>query len=56
MKFSEYHTKVLPYIPQSKYVIFTDFDETYLAHQNEECHKSDRNELENYITFSIRKE
>ncbi|MDZ8026463.1 MAG: HAD-IIB family hydrolase [Nostoc sp. DedQUE11] len=49
MKFHEYHTKLLPYVPQPKYVVFTDFDETYLAHQNEECHKSDRNELEEYL-------
>ncbi|WP_445633009.1 Sucrose phosphatase-like domain-containing protein [Nostoc sp. DSM 114161] len=49
MKFHEHHTKLLPYVPKPKYVVFTDFDETYLAHQNEECHKSDRNELEEYL-------
>lgn len=49
MKYYQHNIKLLPYITQPKYVVFTDFDETYLAHQNEECHKSDRNELEEYL-------
>ncbi len=49
MKYFEHKTKLLPPITQPKYVVFTDFDETYLAHENKECHKNDQKELEEYL-------
>ncbi|MEG4345010.1 hypothetical protein QUB70_17170 [Microcoleus sp. A003_D6] len=49
MKYFEQKTKLLPPITQPKYVVFTDFDETYLARENKECHKNDRKELEEYL-------
>jgi hypothetical protein len=36
----------LPPITQLKYVVFTDFDETYLACENKEFHKKEQKELE----------
>lgn len=41
MKYDTQNIKLLPFVPEPKYVVFTDFDETYLAHQNRECHKND---------------
>ncbi|PHJ56920.1 hypothetical protein VF14_24950 [Nostoc linckia z18] len=49
MKYYQNNIKLLPYIHQPKYVVFTDFDETYLAHQNQERHQKDQKELEEYL-------
>lgn len=49
MKSYEHKTKLLPPVTKPKYVVFTDFDETYLAYENQECHKNARKELEEYL-------
>jgi kanosamine-6-phosphate phosphatase len=49
MKYNEHNVKVLPHVTKPNYVVFTDFDETYLALQNKECHKNDQKELEEYL-------
>ena len=45
MKYCKHNIKLLPSVPEPKYVVFTDFDETYLAHQNREDYKNDLKEL-----------
>ena len=49
MKYYKHNIKLLPFVPEPKYVVFTDFDETYLAHQNREDYKNDLKELEEYL-------
>ncbi len=49
MQYSQSNIQLLPFVPEPKYVVFTDFDETYLAHQNNDCHKNDLQELEEYL-------
>ncbi|MEB3177536.1 MAG: HAD-IIB family hydrolase [Nostocaceae cyanobacterium] len=49
MKYNQHNAKLLPDIPKPNYVVFTDFDETYLAHQNQECHQNARQKLEDYL-------
>ncbi len=49
MKDSQYNIQLLPFVAEPKYVVFTDFDETYLAHQNTDCHQNDLQELEEYL-------
>ncbi|MDB9475053.1 HAD-IIB family hydrolase [Dolichospermum circinale] len=49
MKYCKHNIKLLPFVPEPKYVVLTDFDETYLAHKNTDKHKSDIKELEEYL-------
>ncbi|MDJ0677608.1 MAG: HAD-IIB family hydrolase [Calothrix sp. MO_167.B42] len=49
MKNFQHNIQLLPFVPEPKYAVFTDFDETYLAHQNTDCQKNDLHELEEYL-------
>ena len=49
MKYHDHKTKLLPPVTKPKYIIFTDFDETYLAYENKECHKNAQKQLEEYL-------
>lgn len=49
MNFSQQKINLLPLLSEPKYVVFTDFDETYLAHQNTNEHQKYLRKIEKYL-------
>jgi len=45
----------LPIINSPKYVVFSDFDETYLAHQMDDMQRQNLQELEDFLLFESQK-